>query len=550
MLKSIYIDNYALIEHLEIELKKGLTIITGETGAGKTILLGALGLLLGKRADTSILMHQGKKCVVEGIFDLEGYGLKTFFTSNELDYTTETIIRREVHNNGKSRAFINDTPVTLDILQELTLPLIDIHSQHQNLLLNNENYVRWIIDAYAGTSDMLKKYSIFYSNLQELERNYHMVREAFLKDKQDIDYLTHQFNELQSANFNADELEQLEEKSSVLTHAEEIKSALEISKQLMEEEERGTIVGVKQILDLLARISKHFSPAKELGERTEDTYIELKDIHAEIARYCNEVEFDQETAHQVSERIDLLNTLLHKYKVNSIEELIDIKNDLDRKLQKLTVGDYELEKMEKDLEEKRNEVLNWAEELSLARRKIFTEFEKQILSLIKQLGMINARFSIVHEIAEPCESGIDKIQLFFSANKDIPAMNIAKVASGGELSRLMLAIKYLICGTSGLPTIIFDEIDSGVSGEIADKVGKLIMEMASGMQVINITHLPQVASKGEHHFMVYKKAVDGTTKTLIRKLNRHERLQEVARMLSGDSITDAAIENARVLLGQ
>ncbi len=550
MLKSIYIDNYALIERLEIELKNGLTIITGETGAGKTILLGALGLLLGKRADSAILKEKQKKCVIEGEFNLEGYGLESFFNLNDLDYSVDTIIRREISNNGKSRAFINDTPVTLDIIQELTINLIDIHSQHQNLALNNENYLRWIIDAYAGTTSMVKEYKVNYSGLQELKQKFHIAREAYLKDKEDIDYLTHQFNELHTASLKTGELEALEEKASILNHAEEIKSAFEQSIQLLGEEQTGVITGVKQVMDLLARIFKHFPPSEELRSRTEVSYIELKDICSEIEQHFNRVEFDPEAANSITERIDLLNTLLHKYKVRTIGELTVISDKLDHKLKQLTVGDYELEKMEKGLEEKRSSVTKQAEELSAKRKKIFPDFENKILLLIKQLGMQNASFSVVHETIPPCDSGIDKIQFRFSANSNIPPMSIAKVASGGELSRLMLAIKYLIYDASGLPTIIFDEIDSGVSGEIADKVGKLIMEMAAGMQVINITHLPQVASKGKQHFMVYKKVVDGTTKTLIRELNNNERLKEVARMLSGDSITDAAIENARVLLGQ
>ncbi len=550
MLKSIYIDNYALIEQLEIEFRRGLTIITGETGAGKTILLGALGLLLGKRVDTSVLKEKQKKCIVEGVFNIEGYGLESYFESNDLDYTADTLIRREINSNGKSRAFINDSPVTLDIVQELTLNLIDIHSQHQNLALNNENYIRWIIDAYAGTHEKLKNYQAHFAELQELKKKFHAARETYLKDKQDMDYLTHQFNQLHTADLKAGELEELEQKASILNHAEEIKSALGESISILAEEQTGTLTGLKQISDLLARIGGLYSQAEELRKRTEVTYIEIKDIYAEAGRYFNQVEFDPDMANTVNERIDLLNSLLHKYKAAAVDELIVIRDDLDAKLRKLTVGDYELENLEKALEEKKDEVANQAGELSQARKKKFNDFENQILHLIKQLGMSHASFSILHELTEPGEYGIDKIQFNFSANRNMTPMIIAKVASGGELSRLMLAIKYLISNSSGLPTIIFDEIDSGVSGEIADKVGKLIMEMATGMQVINITHLPQVASKGEHHFMVYKKAVNGTTKTLIRELDADERLIEVARMLSGDSITDAAIENAKVLLRQ
>jgi len=550
MLKSIYIDNYALIERLEIELKDGLTIITGETGAGKTILLGALGLLLGRRADTSVLKEQDKKCVVEGVFNLEGYGLESFFTLHELDFVVDTLIRREISSTGKSRAFINDTPVTLDIIQDLTLQLIDIHSQHQNLLLNNENYVRWIIDAYAGIIDDVKQYAEKYTVFQRSKREYFLMQEAFLKDKQNLDYLAHQHTELQSAKLLTGEFEQLEERSSIMNHAEEIKSALEGSIQILAGEQSGAIPGLKQLLDMLTHIGKHFSPALELKKRTETLYIELKDIHSEIERYFNQIEFDPEVAHLIYERIDLLNSLLHKFKVITVDELIKIRDELDHKIQQLTGGDFELEKLRKALETKQNEIDHLSGKLSQKRRNVFSEFEKKIRQLLQHLGMKNAGFSIVHETTEAGDTGIDKIHFYFSANSNISLQNITKVASGGELSRLMLAIKYLISGSSGLPTIIFDEIDSGVSGEIADKVGNLIKEMASGMQVINITHLPQVASKGEQHLLVYKQVTDSTTKTLIKELNKNERLIEVARMLSGDSITDAAIENAKVLLQQ
>lgn len=550
MLTSIYIDNYALIEQLEIKLKYGLTIITGETGAGKTILLGALGLLLGKRADSGILKDKQKKCIIEGEFNLEGYGLEPFFESNDLDYATDTIIRREISNNGKSRAFINDTPVTLDIIQELTLNLIDIHSQHQSLSLNKDNYLLWIIDAYANSADLLKEYKAGYSALKHLEYQFNTARETFLKDKRDIDYLTHQFDELQNAGLKAEELGELEEKAMLFDHAEEIKSSFEQTVHLFSGEQTGAIVELKQAIDLLARIVRHFPPAEELRSRTEISYIELKDICAEVEQHFARVEFDPDAAQRINERIDLLHTLLHKNKVQSVQELIDIRDGLDQKLRQLTAGDSELDKMKVELDQLNEKVNLKAEKLSEKRNKVFPEFEQRITRLIRQLGMHNARFSIVHETTPLSGSGKDKIQFHFSANSSISPMNIARVASGGELSRLMLAIKYLISHASGLPTIIFDEIDSGVSGEVADKVGRLIMEMASGMQVINITHLPQVASKGNQHFKVYKTTTEGTTKTLIRELNKNERLHEVARMLSGDSVTEAAIENARVLLNQ
>lgn len=548
MLKLIYIDNYALIERLEIEFREGLTIITGETGAGKTILLGALGLLLGKRADNSILKDKERKCVVEGLFNLEGYQLENFFRDNELDFNRDTIIRREVSNNGKSRAFINNTPVTLDIVQELSLSLIDIHSQHQNLSLNSDSYMLWIADTYAGTTHAVKKYSQVYAEWKELARKYNNARETYLKDKQNLDYLLYQYNELHAANLKEGEYQQLEERYSMLSNAGEIKSALESISELLENEETGAIVELRKSMELIAHISRHIPKATELKNRIEANYIELKDIQSEAANLYNDIEFDPGEADRLNQRLETINGLLFKHKVTSVEELISIKNVMDNKLKDLSFGVDDLEKMARNIKEKEDQIMKLAGTLSSSRKAKFSEFQDKISRVIHQLGMKNAEFFVACETIQPNETGIDKIQFKFSANRNMPAQNLSKVASGGELSRLMLAIKHLISGASGLPTIIFDEINSGVSGEIADKVGRLIREMATGMQVINITHLPQVASKGNHHFLVYKKTVEGTTRTMVKLLNREERLNEVARMLSGDSITEAALENARVLM--
>jgi DNA repair protein RecN (Recombination protein N) len=550
MLKSIYIDNYALIEQLEIDFQEGLTIITGETGAGKTILLGALGLLLGKRADTSVLKDLERKCIVEGVFRIEGYGLEQFFRNNELDYQNETLIRREINNSGKSRAFINDTPVNLEILQDLALSLIDIHSQHQNLLLNDETYLRWIIDSYAGTIVLTGEYAKQYHDFQKSKKQYYETREAYQKDQENLDFITHQFNELITANLKENELPELEQEYDQLNHVEEIKSGLEGIRSLFHNEESGVIGNLKHTIDLLLKLKTHFAGAAELEKRVQTAYIELKDIAGEIENYCEKTEFDPIRIGDINIRIDLLYTLLRKHKVNSEAELISIRDQLDKKLQAHATGDYELERLNNELAEKEKLMKIAARQLSQARKKIFAEFEKKVDALLQSLGMKKTQFSINCQETEPTMSGIDRIQFLFSANSNLPMQNISKIASGGELSRLMLTIKYLISNSSGLPTIIFDEIDSGVSGEIADKVGNLVKEMADNMQVINITHLPQVASKGDHHFLVFKSITDSTTKTYIKQLNEKERLNEIAKMLSGDSVTEAAIENARVLLGK
>ncbi len=550
MLKSIYIDNYALIERLEIELQEGLSIITGETGAGKSILLGALGLLLGKRADTGVLKEPDRKCVVEGVFQIKGYGLEQFFNENELDFQNETIIRREISNNGKSRAFVNDTPVNLDLLQDLAVSLIDIHSQNQNLSLNSEAYIRWIIDCYAGISEELEKYRTSFTHYIELKRGLAKAKESLEKDRSNFDFLNHQFNELQAAKLISGELATLEEESSLMNHAEEIKSALESCLKLLSDDEHGIIKDLKLVNDYLTRIGTHFQKVNELLPRAEGSFIELKDITSELAFQFEKVDFDPKRMEEINSRMDLLQSLLHKNKVQSVDELIAIRDGLERKMQQFASGDFELGQMEKEFNAAECLVRQRAQNISVRRKKVFISFEEKVQSLLHSLGMKHARFSIHHEGTEPTETGIDRIQFLFSANSNIPPQHIAKVASGGELSRLMLAIKYHISKAAALPTIIFDEIDSGVSGEIADKVGKLIKEMASTMQVINITHLPQVASKGDQHFLVYKDTFNGTTKTRIRRLTDAERLNEIARMLSGDSVTPAAIENAKVLLGR
>ncbi|MBN2522131.1 MAG: DNA repair protein RecN [Bacteroidales bacterium] len=550
MLSSIFIDNYALIDKLEINFHKGLSIITGETGAGKSILIGALGLLLGKRADTSILKDKNRKCIVEAVFQVNDHNLEDFFLNQDLDYSNEILIRREISDSGKSRAFVNDTPVNLNVLQELALNIIDIHSQHQNLLLNNETYTLQIVDSYAGTISLLEEYKVLYAEYKQLKQDYYNARESYHSDKSDLDFLTHQFNELREANLKENELNELEAEYKLLNHAEEIKSSLAEATTLLENDETGVIKNLKSMKDSLVRISEHLPEAEEIAERMDSVYIELRDIAGEITIQDDRIEFDEERLQMVTDRMDQLYSLLRKHKAESILNLIELRIDLDKKLQKYSTGDFELGRLSKELEEKENLVNTKAEILSEKRRKIFSEFENKVIALLTDLGMKNIRFSIRNEITELTGAGIDRIQFLFSVNKNIPVQSISKIASGGELSRVMLAIKYLISDSFGLPTIIFDEIDSGVSGEIADKVGNLIKQMADNMQVINITHLPQVASKGDHHYLVYKSLVNAKSATFIKLLDKEERLNEIAKMLSGDSVSGAAIENAKVLLNQ
>ncbi len=550
MLSSISIDNYALIDKLEMNFHKGLSIITGETGAGKTILLGALSLLLGKRADTTVLKDKNRKCIVEGIFQVNGYNLETFFDENDLDYSNQVLIRREIASNGKSRAFVNDTPVNLNILQDLTLLLVDIHSQHQSLLLNKESYARSIIDSYAHTSPLLSEYKLIYKEYKKLKQAYYDARESYHSDKENLDFISHQFNELREAELKENELIELEGQYKLINHAEEIKLILSEATNILENDEGGLIASLKSIRDSLAKVNEHLPEAKDAGERIDSVYIELKDIAGELSMQNERVVFDAGEMQRITDRMDQLYSLLRKYKSDTIQNLIEIRIDLDNKLQKYSIGDFELGKLLKELEEKEIRVNELADDLSNKRKDSFADFENRVLALLQNLGMKNSKFTVQHEITDPNDNGIDRIQFLFSANKNVSEQNISKVASGGELSRLMLAIKSLISDSFGLPTIIFDEIDSGVSGDIADKVGNLIKRMAENMQVVNITHLPQVASKGDHHYLVYKESDETKSITSIKELDEAERLNEIAKMLSGDSISPAAIENAKVLLKQ
>lgn len=548
MLQSIYIDNYALIDRLEIEFSGGLTIVTGETGAGKSILLGALGLLLGKRADTSVLKDESRKCIVEGVFNIKAYHLEEFFQTQELEYEEETIIRREISGSGKSRAFINDTPVNLNALQELSLNLIDIHSQHQNLSLNNEDYIRWIIDTYAKTEGLAAQFRGAWEAYRKALKDYEKARAGYLADKENLDFLSHRFEELQAANLKTGELEELEQEHDLLAHAEDIKIALAGSANLLDNEDQGILIQLNQTLSYLEKVGTHLPVAEDLRRRIETAYIDLKDISGEIMIQADKLEYDPARLEYISQRIEQLHHLLRKYRLESTAELIDEREKLDEKLQQLAVGDFELEQLQKSLQKNEKTMLDLGAELSQKRRQSFAPFSQRVQELIAGLGLQNAEFSISHQPLEPAPHGMDRIGFLFSANAGLPPRDIAKVASGGELSRLMLAIKSLISDAAGLPTIIFDEIDTGVSGEIADKVGNLIRLMSGRMQVINITHLPQVASKGDQHFRVRKATHNGFTETIIEKLSAEERIREIAKMLSGDSVTEAAIENARVLL--
>ncbi|MCF6242023.1 MAG: DNA repair protein RecN [Bacteroidales bacterium] len=551
MIKSLSITNYALIDELEIDFSKGFSIITGETGAGKSILMGALALITGQRADTGVLKKPDKKCVVEGNFLLDGYGLQSFFEENELDYAHESILRREISPAGKSRAFINDTPVNLNTLKELSFKLIDIHSQHQNLNLNQSEFQLKVVDSYAGNIDLLKEYQFIYTKYKQLKNELNELKNQAKTNKEDFDYLSFLFDELEKAKLIDGELEELEEEAKTLNNTEEIQHNLAIIHNLLNEDEFSVLVKMKEAHQAANRIKNIFNKIEPIEERLDSTFIELKDIAEEVELTLSNIEFSPERIEYVNSRLDLIYSLQKKHNVISIAELIKIKDDLDEKLQNIASFDEQIEKLNENLSKNKIKLQKLAEKLSRRRLKTFPDIEKYVLEQLKHLGMPDAVFKIKQEkLNEFSAIGIDEISFLFSANANIPAQNIGKVASGGEISRLMLSIKSLLSKSISLPTIIFDEIDTGVSGEIADRMAKIMKKMSENMQVISITHLPQVAAKGDTHYLVYKEKTKQTTTTNIHKIEGKQRINELAKMLSGENISKEALENAKVLLGK
>ncbi len=549
MIQSLSVENYAIINNLEIEFSRGLSIITGETGAGKSILLGALSLILGKRADTSILKDKTRKCIVEGTFDITEYGFQGFFDENDIDYDDFTILRREISPNGKSRAFINDSPVNLNLLSDIGLRFIDIHSQHQNLNLSNSQFQLKVIDCFSHSEDLLRKYQEVYNLFKDLSKEYQYLLEKSQQSQADLDYYQFQFDQLDIAKLKEDEQYELEQELEKLNHAEEIKNNLFNSVSLLSGEDNNVLNQLKDINSFINKIIKFYPDVAGYGKRLESSYIELKDVANELELLKEKIELDPEKLEYINERLDLIYSLQHKHKVNTVKELLEIKESLKQKIDEVSSYEFKLEDLKKRINECENKLNDFAQRLSQQRQQSLKNIEKEITVLLLDLGIPNGRFEIHHKITgDYTINGIDRVQFLFSANKNIALQEISKIASGGELSRLMLSIKSLLSDSSGLPTIIFDEIDMGVSGEIADKVGNIIKRMSKGMQLINITHLPQVACKGDFHYLVYKSDEGETTTAHVKLLNNEERHIEIARMLSGEELTEAAMENARELL--
>ncbi len=549
MLIKLFVQNYALIKELDVELENGLTIITGETGAGKSILLGALSLILGTRADSSVLLDKNEKCIVEGTFRIEDHELNEFFISNELDYETSTTLRREINPAGKSRAFINDTPVTVNLLKELGDRLIDIHSQHQTLMLHDNSFQLNLIDSFSGTAKLKSKYRETYSSYRKVKKEYNALKEKADKNRTDLEYYQFQYNQLEEAKLNKGEQTELEKEQELLSHSEEIKLALATSSNLFFTEGISILSMLREVKTNLTRIKVFLSESENLLSRTESTLIELDDLAAEIEKLSISIEADPQRLVLVNNRLDNIYSLTQKHHVNNLDELIIRKDEIKDLINSIVSSDERLNEMEALIDKEVNSLKTISEEISDKRKSVLPEIESRIIALLKQLGIPNAKFRIsLTHLQEFTPTGIDQADFLFSANKQIEPENLAKIASGGELSRVMLSLKSLLTKNNNLPTIIFDEIDAGVSGEVADKVGQILSAMGKYMQVINITHLPQVASRGTRHFHVYKDETDNSTFTRVKLLSPEERILEVARLLSGSEVTETAIKNARELL--
>jgi len=549
MLQSLKIKNYALIDEIHIDFSPGFITITGETGAGKSILIGALSLILGNRADTSVLKDDTQKCFVEASFDISKYDLKTIFDANDIDYDTETIVRREISNKGKSRAFINDTPVNIKVLKELGDNLVDIHSQHQNLILKDNRFQLDILDSYAAHEHLVTDYKNHFYEYRKLKKQFEELKENAEKNKSDLDYYQFQYDQLEKMNLKEGEQEELENELETLNHTEEIKYNLSNAHHLLSNEENSILVQLREAADSVKKIVEFYPKVKDVGERMESTYIELQDLANEVDVMNENMEYDPERAEFIRQRLDDLYALEHKHNVGSDNELIDIKADIEKKIGEINSYDFKLEDLEKLLEEKKDVIKELADQISDNRKASIPGIENHITDMLKDLGIPNATFRIEQRMMDDfSEYGQDEVRFLFSANKNVDVEEISRVASGGELSRLMLSLKSLLVKTKALPTIIFDEIDSGTSGDIADKMGSIMQNMAATTQVINITHLPQIASKGNYHFLVYKEDDQERTYTDIKQLEQEERVEEIAKMLSGEQLTETALQNAREFL--
>ena len=550
MLKHLYIKNFTLIDELDIAFNPGFSVITGETGAGKSIILGAIALLLGQRADSKTIKQGAEKCVMEAEFDLSKYSMEDFFTENDIEFDqTECIIRRELTATGKSRAFINDTPVQLSMLKELGERLVDVHSQHQNLLLNKQDFQLSVVDILADDNKELSQYQSTFAQFHATQKELATLEEEIERNRQNSDFLRFQFEELTNAHLAEGEQEALEQKSETMTHAEDIKSALYEADNALSAEGTGVVQSLRNALSALKGIENVFPDAKELAERIDSSYIELKDLAQEISHQMENIDFDPAELDTINNRLDKIYDLEKKYRVETVEELIEKRESLHHQINNIENSDDALSDLKQKLERLKVQAQKEADVLTKLRKKSASQIEKEMLTRLMPLGMPNVRFSIQIEKESLNHSGQDKVSFLFSANTSTPLQPVSQVASGGEIARVMLSLKAMISGAVKLPTIIFDEIDTGVSGKIAEKMAQIMQEMgAHERQVISITHLPQIAALGSTHYKVEKEETAKGTTSCMRQLSSDERVTEIAQMLSGSDITNAAIQNAKELL--
>lgn len=552
MLKHITIRNFALIEHVEIELSAGFSVITGETGHGKSVFLGAVAMLLGQRSDVKAIREGADRCVIEGIFDLEGFGLEPLFEENDIDYDRECIIRRELAASGRSRAFINDTPVNVSLLKEMGARLIDIHSQHQNLLLGDRNYQLGVLDVLAGNRGLLGGYKERYDKYLSLQRELAERRKALEAAKRDEEWLRYQLDELEAASLKSGELQELEQELQELSHAEEIQAALYGAYNAIDGDERSMLQALREASSALSRIAAHYGAAQELADRLESNYIELKDCCDEMQQRAGRVQFAPARLEFVENRVAQIYSLMKKHRVESAEDLIALAAEYSAKLDSIAFGDDDIRELEKRIKSASEELLQVAAELTANRKESAAQLQEKIIAILVNLGMPMIRFEVEFRPVDGfTPSGCDDVVFLFSANSSSAPQPLCDVASGGEMARVMLALKSLIASSTKQPTLIFDEVDTGVSGILAERMGRIMQQMACGFcQVLSITHLPQVAALGSSHYKVYKEETAKGTVTNIIRLEQEDRVREIAQMMSGEVLSEAALDNARGLLSK
>lgn len=551
MLNSLHIRNYALISSLQIRFDKGLTVITGETGAGKSIIMGALSLILGHRADTSTLFDQSEKCVVEAVFDVSGLHLEDFFTENNLDYQDDTIVRREIAVSGKSRAFINDTPVTLPLLKEFTSRLIDIHSQHQNLLFQNADFRTDVVDLFAGIKSQVAEYQKVLSELKDSERQLSELKQQHQAALEKQDFLQFVMKEIEEAHLKENEQEELEQNIEFLTHTETIKSNLFQILQILSDEEPSAVSSLREAKNLSAVIASYRADLDEMNQRINSSYIELKDIANELNSLNDRIEYNADELEAMRQRLDFIYSLEQKHHLTSVGELLNKYQAVKEELDNFSEDEEQLKQLTLRCQQLKDKAQKWAEQLHQSRNKVLPALQTQVLDYVHSLGMPDAQFVIKLETSTTLlKNGIDEVKFLFSANRGVEVAELEKVASGGEISRLMLAVKSTLSEKSVLPTVVFDEIDVGISGEMAGKVAALMQKMAQRRQLLVITHLPQIAAKGNSHYLVYKEVEGNTSRTKVTLLDAQTRAVEIAKMMSGEKWGEATLKAAQELIEQ